>query len=146
MTVKKIVKVTAAALLAGSYWHKLARPLCGNPALFAHQTPTLFIAGYAGNRLSFGRMIARMHKHHQGIKSATIIVLRDGRLKIYGNPRLDGGLIQVLFENNIAKVKKQINWLWQILFCLKNEISRQWSKFGCAFDGRRNGAWLFKPF
>lgn len=78
-------------------------------------TPTLFVHGYSGNRLSFGPMIARFERAGYGRKDMVIIVDDNGSLHVEGQLRSAQPFIQVLFKNNIAPVEKQSLWLHYIM-------------------------------
>lgn len=96
-------------------WHKLGSPDLRVKKQIKNETPTLFIHGYSGSRLSLGPMIKRFSKYGWGKKSAVIVVGNRGKIKITGNPAIKGGLIQVLFAKSRMPVNVQSTWLYHLM-------------------------------
>lgn len=121
----KTVGLALGGLLLGAAveWYKLGQPSKTQSVSLKNQIPTLFIHGYAGNRFSSGSMIKRFERYGWGQKSTVIIVKADGTLKLLGAPKVPGGFIQVLFDNNRMSVMHQTDWLWRLMSTLKNEYS-----------------------
>ncbi|KRK40028.1 alpha/beta hydrolase [Loigolactobacillus bifermentans] len=118
------------AILIG-YWRQLAQPqpttlrLPMAPVRLSYrQVPTLFIHGYHGNRLSFGRQMARLQRHGWAQKQVVIRVTTQGGLQVSGTlSGLENPMIQVLFQNNHASLTQQAHWLQQIY----HYLHRRWS-------------------
>lgn len=110
----------ALMLTAAVKFRNLALPSKKDNSQLKNQVPTLFIHGYAGNRFSSGLMIKRFERYGWGKKSAVIVIKANGQLKITGEHSHSGGFIQVLFDNNRMSVINQTDWLWHLMYCLKN--------------------------
>ncbi|KRN29198.1 hypothetical protein IV38_GL000078 [Lactobacillus selangorensis] len=117
-----------AGIIALGWWFlRIGRiskqPLVTDQADVAYQTvPTVFVHGYSGNRLSFGRMLARFEHLHIAKKEIVFRVRKDGTLLQTGHlsHRRDNPTVQVLFEDNRADEQKQSLWIARIMNRLKN--------------------------
>lgn len=102
---------------------KLGKPSLVNhdsgPADGVEAISTLFIPGYFGNRLSFGRLINRLMRRYGANKSMVIKVDRHGQIRVLGSLAQSKVLIQVLFADKSSKPKQQAVWLSEILALLR---------------------------
>ncbi|WP_416353611.1 alpha/beta hydrolase [Agrilactobacillus fermenti] len=90
------------------------------------KTPTLFIPGYMGNKISFGGMIRRMDHYGIGTKAMVIHVSKQGKVQIDQQASLKqkNPLIQVLFQNN-KQEHVEAKQLRQVLYILKEKYQVQ---------------------
>lgn len=117
------------AILIG-YWRNFAQPqgtllrIPSAPAKLSYSNvPTLFVHGYRGNRLSFGRQLGRLQRQGWAQKQMVIRVTAQGGLHVIGALNgLENPMIQVLFQNNHASLTQQAHWL-QIIF---QYLNQQW--------------------
>lgn len=76
--------------------------------------PTLFIPGYFGNRLSFGRLLNRLAHRYGAHKSMVVKVDRHGRIQVLGTLSKSKPLIQVLFAKKSSRPQEQAEWVMAI--------------------------------
>lgn len=116
----EVVGMGAASFFACK-WYQYGNISHHNCHHIKNTVPTLFIHGYAGNRLSSGPMINRFEKNGWGTKTCVIIVRSKKRLKVKGDPTVPGCFIQILFDENRLSVIKQVHWLWRVMGMLKEK-------------------------
>lgn len=76
--------------------------------------PTLFIPGYFGNRLSFGRLLNRLTRRYDAKKTMVVKVDRHGGIRVSGQLSQSKALIQVLFADKSSRPQQQAVWLAKI--------------------------------
>lgn len=81
--------------------------------------PTLFIPGYFGNRLSFGRLLNRLTRQYHAHKSMVVKVGRHGEIRVSGQLSRSKAMIQVLFAHKSSRPQQQAVWLSEICELLK---------------------------
>ena len=107
-----------------------------DPANGIEAIPTLFIPGYFGNRLSFGRLINRLTRQYGANKSMVIKVDRHGKIHVSGHLAKSKVLIQVLFADKSSRPRQQAVWLSEVLEVLNTrygveEINLVGHSMGC---------------
>ncbi|KRM96121.1 cell surface hydrolase, membrane-bound [Liquorilactobacillus aquaticus DSM 21051] len=125
---KKIVKRCIGACLAilflGGMWQARQASFLRGTKIQRTGTPTLFIPGYMGNRVSFGGMIFRLDHYGLGTKTMIIHVSADGKIHFNQKASLKSKnpLIQVLFENNRNEQVEAVQ-LGKVLIELKRKYN-----------------------
>lgn len=116
MTVSVIV--LAVLVLAGVKFIKLGKPTAKgaqeDPLSQLEGIPTLFLPGYFGSRLSFGRLLNRLMHRYGAHKSMVVKVDHHGRIQILGTLGKSKTLIQVLFAKKTSRPREQAEWLAEI--------------------------------
>ncbi|MBO1005330.1 alpha/beta fold hydrolase [Pseudogracilibacillus auburnensis] len=84
-------------------------------------TPTVFIHGYKGSDRSFSTMLSRMEKNKWGHRSIICHIDRNGNIKFNGKLKrnVSQPFIQVIFEDNRARLSDQTIWLQTLMKQLK---------------------------
>ncbi|MEK3888593.1 alpha/beta fold hydrolase [Bacillus sp. FSL K6-3431] len=87
--------------------------------------PTLFVHGYKGSERSFSTMLSRMSDQQWGEKMLVCRVSKNGRISLKGtlSEEKDNPFIQVIFENNRARINDQTKWLQNIMKILKDRYN-----------------------
>ncbi|MFB5662864.1 alpha/beta fold hydrolase [Alteribacillus sp. HJP-4] len=84
-------------------------------------TPTVFVHGFKGGPQSFGTMIHRLEEKEWGSEGMVFHISADGDIQVTGdfsgkkNPS-----IQILFENNRARLADQTIWLQEAMTMLRS--------------------------
>lgn len=89
--------------------------------------PTLFLHGYKGSERSFSTMLERMDQQQWGTKTLVCFVNKKGRVSFKGSipENVENPFIQVIFENNRAKLSDQTKWLQEVMKQLKDRYHIQ---------------------
>lgn len=89
--------------------------------------PTLFLHGYKGSERSFSTMLSRMENQQWGEKALVCRVSKNGRISLKGilPENTDNPFIQVIFENNRARISDQTKWLQSVMKILKDRYNVQ---------------------
>ncbi|MFD1429032.1 alpha/beta hydrolase [Lacticaseibacillus mingshuiensis] len=115
-----LILIGCLAFGAALDFYMLGRPQKKREAAIGDHTPTLFVPGYLGNRLSFGHMLRRLPID----KQVVAVVTRSGRVRLRGHLQLGPHVgVQVLFADKRIRPRAQREGLMRVVAALQKQAA-----------------------